>query len=115
MLVVFLVARDAVMRRVTIGGRQVAALTRHRHVQADQRKPRQSMVKFDFGIPCRFVVTTLAGLAFLSLVHILLLVTRIAGGRDLLREDAAGVARFAGHARMRPSQRKIRRGIVVKG
>ena len=47
------------------------------------------MVKSDFCVPRDFVVTPFAGLPLLPFVRIVLGVARIAGRRDLFREDAA--------------------------
>ena len=81
-LVLFLVAREAVARRILEARIQVAALARRRHVAPSQRKACRRMVKLR-NPPRAIIVALFTGLAQLPLVLVVLLVAADAFRRGL--------------------------------
>lgn len=73
-----LVAVHAVIRSLFVAGGQVAVFASRYRVQADERKPGPVVIEFDLVSPGVLVVAAVAFLTFLSLVNVVLLVTRIA-------------------------------------
>jgi hypothetical protein len=108
------VAGDANQRRALEQQRAMAFLARHDGVAPDQRKSRDVMIEGRYSAPAGLSVTLLAATAELAFVPVILSVTRHAGRRQLVAIEIACVARIALNLRMRGSQRKFGRLVMIK-
>ena len=102
--VVLLVARAALARRIFECGCLVAVLARNLRVFAEQREPREPVIECGLG-PTTLVMALLATVTFLALVFVILTVTRVARGIELLLIQIAGMARAAFHLAVFAPQR----------
>jgi hypothetical protein len=108
------VAGRANDRRVLEQQRAMAFLARYDGVTPDQRKPGDIVIEGGYASPAGLTVTLLAPIAEPACVRILLAVTRLASRRQLVAIEIARVASVALDLRMRGSQRKFRRPVMIK-
>jgi hypothetical protein len=94
--------------------RAMAFLARHDGVTPDQGKSADVVIEGRYAPPAGFSVTLLAPTAEPALVRVLLAVTRHASRRQPVAIEIACVARIALDLRMRCSQWKFRRLVVIK-
>ena len=92
----------------------MAFLARHDGVAPDQRKSGDVVIEECCSAPTGLSVTLLAPTAELAFVAIVLAVTRHTGGRQLVVIKIAGMAPIAVDLRMRGSQWKFRRLVMIE-
>jgi len=113
-MVLIAMAGCAVQRRAFECRRTVAFLARHDSVASDQRKSRNVVIEGRHTTPIVLGVTSLATIAKLTIVPIVLTVTRYAGRPQLIAIEIAGMARVALDLRVSASERKFRCFVVVE-
>jgi hypothetical protein len=114
LMVLVAMAGGAIQRRALERRRAMASLARNDGVAPDQRKSRDVVIEGRDAAPIVLAVTSLATIAKLTVVPIVLTVTRYARGRQLVAIEISGMARVAFYFRVGASQRKFRRLIVVE-
>jgi hypothetical protein len=93
----------------------MAFLARHDGVAPDQRKSRDVVIEGRYSAPAGLSVTLLAATAKLTFVLVILSVTRHTGRRQLVAIEIACVAHIALNLRMRGSQWKFCRLVMIEG
>ncbi|MEZ5818091.1 MAG: hypothetical protein R3D44_13505 [Hyphomicrobiaceae bacterium] len=102
------VTGDARCRRFPVGLGFVATRAFDTCVPGNERESRQIMIKRNLAAPFRLAMATLASLAELAFVGIVLRVTGVALPRHRSLQVAVGVAGVAFDLRMRAIERKAR-------
>jgi hypothetical protein len=92
----------------------VALLAWDDGVLPKKRKAREIVIEGHLLTPARLVVTLLADRPKLAGVGVVLFVTGDAGCSEFVLEEIAGVASFAGGARVFALQRKFRRARMIE-
>src|SRR5215472_5399065 len=113
-MVLIAMAGCAVQRRAFECRRTMAFLARHDSVASDQRKSRNVVIEGRHTTPIVLGMTSLATIAKLTIVPIVLTVTRYAGRPQLVAIEIAGMARVALDLRVGASERKFRCFVVVE-
>ena len=108
------VAGGAIQRRALKRQRAVAFLASYDGVASNQRKSSDVVIEGLYLAPTGFSMTLLAAATKLALVPIVLPVTRYTARCQLVAIEIAGMARIALDLRMRSSQRKFRRLVVIE-
>src|SRR5215831_4812050 len=108
------VAGGAIQRRALKRQRAVAFLACYDGVASNQRKSSDVVIEGLYLAPTGFSVTLLAAGTKLTLVPIILPVTRYAGRRQFVAIEIAGMACVAFDLGMRGSQRKFRRLVMIE-
>ena len=108
------VAGRAIQRRALKRQRAVAFLTSYDGVASNQRKSSDVVIEGLYLAPTGFSVTLLTAATKLALVPIVLPVTRYTARCQLVAIEIAGMARIALDLRMRGSQRKFRRLVMIE-
>jgi len=109
-----LVAGGAIARRALEQQRSMAFLARHDGVAPDQRKSRDGVIEGRYSAPTRISVTLRAATAELAFVRVILSVTRHTARRQLVAIEIARVAGIALDLRMRGSQWKSCRLVMIE-
>ncbi len=97
MLIIALVAGDAVSLGILEGGSDMTALTGSDRVQADQREPSQVMLKLYQDSPAALVMTSFTVFTQLAAMGIIQLVTAVTIERQFLAISRAGMTFVASH------------------
>jgi len=113
-MVLIAMAGSAVQRRAFECRGTMAFLARHDSVASDQRKSRNVVIEGRHTTPIVLGMTSLATIAKLTIVPIVLTVTRYAGRPQLVAVEIAGMARVALDLRVSASEWKFRRFVVVE-
>jgi hypothetical protein len=108
------VTGGAAQRRALEQQRAMTFLARHDGVAPDQRKSRDVVVEKRCSAPAGLSMALLATTAELAFVTVILAVTRHAGRRQLVAIEIACVARIALDLRMRGSQWKFCRLVMIE-
>jgi hypothetical protein len=108
------VAGGATQRRALEQQRAMAFLARHDGVAPDQRKSRDVVIEGRYSAPAGLSMTLAAATAELAFVPVILAVTRHTGRRQPVTIEIACVARIALDLRMRGSQWKFCRLVMIK-
>jgi hypothetical protein len=108
------VAGCAIQRRTLKRQRAMALLASYDGMASDQRKSSDVVIEGLYLAPTGFSVALLAAATKLALVPIVLPVTRYTARCQLVAIEIAGMARIALDLRMRGSQRKFRRLVMVE-
>ena len=114
LMVLVAVAGGATQRRALERLRAMALLARHDGVAPDQRESRNVVIEGRDAAPIVLAVTSVATIAKLTVVSIVLTVTGYAGRRQLVAIEIAGMAGVALYLRMGASEWKFRRFIMVE-
>jgi hypothetical protein len=113
-MVLIAMAGCAVQRRAFECRGTMAFLARHDSVASDQRKSRNVVIEGRHTTPTVLGMTSLATIAKLTIVPIVLTVTRYAGRPQLVAIEIAGMARVALDLCVSASERKFRCLVVVE-
>jgi len=108
------VAGRAIQRRPLEQQGAMTFLARYDGMAPNQRKSSDIVIEGLYLTPTSLPVTLLAAAAKLTLVPIILAVTRYTGRRQLVAIEIAGVALIALDLRVRASQREFRRPVVIE-
>jgi hypothetical protein len=108
------VAGGASQRRAFEQQRAMAFLARYDRMAPDQRKSSDVVIEGLYLTPTGLAVALLTAAAKLPFVPIILAVTRHTGRRQLVAIQIAGVARIALDLRVRGSQWKFRRLVMIE-
>jgi hypothetical protein len=108
------VAGGASQRRAFEQQRAMAFLARYDRMAPDQRKSSDVVIEGLYLTPTGLAVALLTAVAKLPFVPIILAVTRHTGRRQLVAIEIAGVARIALDLRVRGSQWKFRRLVMIE-
>jgi hypothetical protein len=114
LMVLIAMAGDAVQRRALECERAMAFLAWHDGVATDQRKSRNVVIEGRHTAPIVFAVTSLATIAKLTVVPIVLAVTGNAGRPQLVAIKIASMARVTLYFCMGASEWKFRCFIMVE-
>jgi hypothetical protein len=113
-MVLVAMAGGAIQRRALVRRRAMAFFARHDGVATDQGKSRNVVIEGRHATPIVLAMTSLATIAKLTVVPIVLAVTRYTGRSQLVAIEIAGMARVTFCLRVGASEWKFRRFIMVE-